>query len=67
MHEHRGVKTKVVDTVGAGDSFTAAFTLGLLEQRPLDVINRTACQIAAYVCSQSGGTPRLPRELTTFE
>ncbi|CAL1125271.1 unnamed protein product [Cladocopium goreaui] len=67
INEHAGVKTKVVDTVGAGDSFTAAFTLGLLEDRPLEVINRTACRIAAYVCSQSGGTPRIPPELATFE
>ena len=58
-----GVPTTVKDTVGAGDSFTAALALGLLKNQPLDVINRHACQVAAYVCSQPGGTPPIPNEL----
>jgi fructokinase len=58
-----GVPTTVKDTVGAGDSFTAALTLGLLRGQPLDVINRHACQVAAFVCSQSGATPALPERL----
>ncbi len=59
-----GVPTTVKDTVGAGDSFTAALTLGLLRGDPLDSINRHACRIAAYVCSQDGATPTLPDTLT---
>jgi fructokinase len=53
----------VVDTVGAGDSFTAALVLGLLREMDLDDINRMANEVARYVCSQSGATPRLPVEL----
>ena len=61
--EHLGLPAKVADTVGAGDSFTAALTLGLLAGWPLDHINRHANEIAAYVCSQPGATPKLPEEL----
>ncbi len=54
----------VADTVGAGDSFTAALALGLLAGWPLDVVHRQAAAIAAYVCTQAGGTPPLPANLT---
>lgn len=61
--EHPGVPATVRDTIGAGDSFTAALTLGLLAGRPLDRILDHANRVAAYVCSQSGATPPLPPEL----
>ena len=53
---------QVVDTVGAGDSFTAALVLGLLCKMDLDEINTIANEVARYVCSQAGGTPTLPAE-----
>ncbi len=53
---------KVVDTVGAGDSFTAALVLGFLRKMDLDEINTIANQVARYVCSQPGATPTLPVE-----
>jgi len=53
---------KVVDTVGAGDSFTAALVLGLLHEMDLDEINALANEVARYVCSQAGATPALPVE-----
>jgi fructokinase len=53
---------KVVDTVGAGDSFTAALVLGLLQKMDLDEINTLANEVARYVCSQAGATPKLPEE-----
>jgi len=53
---------KVVDTVGAGDSFTAALVLGLLRKMDLDEINTLANEVARYVCSCAGGTPSLPVE-----
>jgi fructokinase len=61
--DHPGVTTTVVDTVGAGDAFTAAMTLGLLAGRVLDRINDHANRIAAFVCSSSGATPELPAQL----
>jgi fructokinase len=53
----------VKDTVGAGDSFAAAMTLGLLNGLPLDTVNRLAGTVASYVCSQSGAAPELPSRL----
>lgn len=54
----------VVDTVGAGDSFTAAMVLGLLHKMDLDEINEIANEVARYVCSQAGATPALPAEFS---
>ena len=61
--DHPGTPTTVVDTVGAGDSFTAAMTLGLLAGWELDLVNARANAIAAYVCSFPGATPPLPTHL----
>jgi fructokinase len=55
--------TKVVDTVGAGDAFTATLVSGVLRDLPLHVINRHANAVASFVCSQKGATPVLPGEL----
>lgn len=55
--------TTVADTVGAGDAFTAALVLGLLDGLPLAAVNAWAGRVAAYVTSQPGGTPDLPGEL----
>jgi fructokinase len=57
--EHGGYDTKVVDTVGAGDSFTAVLAAGLLLGYDLDKINDLANKTAAYVCSQSGAMPKM--------
>ena len=60
------LSTKVADTVGAGDAFTAALVIGFLRGLPLDIINRHANAVAAFVCSQPGATPALPAELIKF-
>lgn len=52
-----GIPTIVRDTVGAGDSFTAALALGLLRRDPLANIALTACQTASAVCAQDGAVP----------
>jgi fructokinase len=59
---HPGYTVNVLDTVGAGDAFTAAMAIGILKGHELDRINERANQIASYVCTQSGGTPPIPRE-----
>lgn len=61
--DHPGIPAEVVDAIGAGDSFTAAMAVGLLDGRPLDEINRRANAIAAFVCTRPGGTPALPESL----
>ena len=55
--EQPGVPAKVVDTVGAGDSFTASMTLGLLEGKDYPQILKDACKVAAGVCSHAGAVP----------
>jgi fructokinase len=54
---------KIVDTVGAGDAYTAALAIGLLDAAPLEQINAWGNKVAAFVCSQPGGTPQLPGHL----
>lgn len=53
---------QVVDTVGAGDAFTAALTMGLLAQMSLDEAHGYAAELAGFVCSQRGATPRLQED-----
>ena len=48
---------KIADTVGAGDAFTAAMTMGLLKNFPLKLIHVQANRLAGYVCSQAGAMP----------
>ena len=55
------VATKVRDTVGAGDAFTAALLIGLLRGDAHDAVLASANELAAEVCSQTGAVP--PREL----
>ena len=55
--EHPGEPATVVDTVGAGDSFTASMTLGLLEGKEYPQILKDACRLAAGVCSHAGAVP----------
>ncbi len=55
-------KITVVDTVGAGDSFTAALIEGLLRGDSLSRIGYNASRLAAYVCTQRGATPQIPHE-----
>lgn len=47
-------EVKVADTVGAGDSFTAAFVSSLLLGKSFREAHRAAVDLAAYVCSHNG-------------
>lgn len=57
-----GIPVQVVDTVGAGDAFTAALLTQTLEGKPLVEAARFANAYSAVVCTKPGGTPRVSRE-----
>lgn len=57
-------RVTVADTVGAGDSFTAAFCAGLLQGKSMPEAHRTAVSVSAYVCTRHGAMPRLPEDMT---
>jgi fructokinase len=57
-------KVQVADTVGAGDSFTAAFTAAILRGRSVKDAHKLAVETSAYVCTQQGAMPGLPERLT---
>lgn len=56
-------KVPVADTVGAGDSFTAAFTASILNGMSVPEAHKLAVEVSAYVCTQSGAMPELPAAL----
>ena len=60
-------KVEVADTVGAGDSFTAAFVAAILRGRPICEAHRLAVEVSAYVCTQNGAMPPLPEEMKNMK
>lgn len=54
---------RVADTVGAGDSFTGAFVSAVLKGKPIEEAHRLAVDVSAYVCTQNGAMPVLPKSL----
>ena len=51
-------KVKVADTVGAGDSFSAGFVMGLLTGKSMSESHKQAVATAAFVCTKSGAWPK---------
>lgn len=56
-------KVEVADTVGAGDSFTAAFVASILSGLSIGEAHKLAVETSAYVCMQNGAMPVLPQSL----
>lgn len=53
-------KVHVADTVGAGDSFTAAFVSSYMNGDRIADAHQLAVEVSAYVCTQHGAMPKLP-------
>ncbi len=66
MVEANAPRTEVRDTVGAGDSFTAAMIVGWLKGWDASLILQRAMAVASYVCTQSGATPPLPGKIVSL-
>lgn len=56
----RTPKVEVVDTVGAGDSFTATFVAQILLGKSMTEAHRKAVEVSAFICTQTGAMPVLP-------
>ncbi len=63
LDEHDGFPVTLRDSIGAGDAFAAAMTLGFLSGWSLSKINRWANETAAEVCSHFGAFAPLPSVL----
>lgn len=54
---------KVKDTIGAGDSFTAALMVSLLNGDKLSNCHALAVDISAFVCENDGAMPEYTKEI----
>jgi len=57
VSEQPGIPTAVVDTVGAGDAFTASLSVGFLRGHSPATLARTACELASATCAHAGAVP----------
>lgn len=56
--ENKYSAKKIVDTVGAGDAYSAILCLGYLNKMPINKINFLANKFAASICSTKGAIPQ---------
>lgn len=56
-------KVEVADTVGAGDSFTAAFIASILRGKSVAEAHHKAVETSAFVCTKAGAMPTLPESI----
>jgi fructokinase len=62
--EHAGLAVEVVDTVVAGDAFTACLAHQFVRGRPLSEISQSANRFASWVVTQMGAMPKIrPQQL----
>jgi len=59
FHRHRGVSSKLADTVGAGDAFTAALVHSYLNGASLAEMNEAGNRWGGWIASQPGAMPDL--------
>ncbi len=67
LYDQKGFTIKVVDTVGAGDSFLATLLEGILTNKAPEIALEYACAMGAMVASSTGANPKItPEELHHF-
>lgn len=57
--EHKGLRVKVADAVGAGDAFTACLAHHVIRGSSLEEISESANRFASWVATQTGATPAI--------
>jgi len=60
---YTGNRINIVDTVGAGDAFTAAMVIQYLNGENLEEISRSANFLGSWVASKRGPTPTYSKEI----
>jgi sulfofructose kinase len=60
LHHTPTPRVKVVDTLGAGDTFHGAYAMALAEGQGLDAAARFASAVAALKCTRFGGREGIP-------
>lgn len=58
-----GIKTTVIDTVGSGDSFLAAFIKNYLKGEDISTCLVKGCELGAFVASKHGAIPEHPPKM----
>lgn len=61
-YDHPGYKASVMDTIGAGDAFSAAVVIQYLKGKTIREISDSANRLGAWVSSRSGPTPRIDKD-----
>ncbi|HEX4020259.1 MAG TPA: carbohydrate kinase [Acidobacteriaceae bacterium] len=64
--DHPGIAVNVVDTVGAGDAFTAALTHHYLRHASVRVLSEAGNRWGSWVAGQLGGMPEVPESLRRY-
>lgn len=55
---YKTTNTKIVDTLGAGDAYSAILCIGYLLNKPISEINKLANEFAGEICGISGALPK---------
>jgi len=67
IDEYKYLARAVIDTVGAGDAYSAILCLGYLNKFPIDRINFLANKFASYICSIRGAIPQSDEVYESFK
>jgi len=62
FHYQDAIKTKVLNTVGAGDSFLAMIIEGIISDKTPEVFLKKAAALSSFVCSKFGPNPEYNKD-----
>ncbi len=62
FHYQDAINTKVLNTVGAGDSFLAMLIEGIISNKKPEFFLKRAVNLSSYVCSKNGPNPEYNKD-----